>query len=37
VRAIFVRAVSGLYARDARCRGVDKTKAAAVVFQQRFD
>ena len=37
VRRIFVRAVSGLYGKDACRRGIEKTKAAAVVFEQRFD
>ena len=31
-----LRAVSSFYARDARKRGIEKTKAAAVAFQQRF-
>ncbi len=32
-----MRAVSGLYVKDARRQGIEKTKAAAVVFEQRFD
>src|SRR5688572_31623284 len=32
-----LRSVSGFYAKDARRRGVGRAKAAAVIFEQRFD
>jgi hypothetical protein len=37
VRKILVRAVSSFYGRNARKRGIEKSKTAAVVFEQRFD
>lgn len=37
VRSILIRAVSSFYVRNARQRGIENTKAAAVAFQQRFD
>jgi hypothetical protein len=37
VRNILVRAVSSFYTRNARKRGIENSKAAAVCFQQRFD
>jgi hypothetical protein len=37
VRRILVRAVSGFYVRRARRAALPHSKAAAVVFQQRFD